>query len=245
MVKLENWYLEEYDRKKGIAWGIVSGHDRLFDGAYIHTSRIEKLELHREEEELLMYTKSGNAYLLKWYAMDLEKKNSTRQILRQFGISDDFFLQCPALKAQSEKELLSVADRRLQNNELLLKTAKNRAFFKDKQGDVREIPILIHTGMFQDSVLVRDCEQGQVDFRYFPDGLLGTAITPYHWSNGLKAVLIENSSRYDISFIGTSRRILCRAGKVTRIESREYQGEGLFSPDIVDGKCFFDNKNEK
>ena len=41
MIRLTNWYLENYKETESLALGIVSGHDRLPDGMFIHTSRLE------------------------------------------------------------------------------------------------------------------------------------------------------------------------------------------------------------
>ena len=71
------------------------------------------------------------------------------------------------------------------------------AYFKDSDGKITEITVTTHTGMFQDSYLVTDFDNGKVDFRYwdYPRG-----IKPYHWSDGLSAIRIENTGKYAVSY---------------------------------------------
>lgn len=69
-------------------------------------------------------------------------------------------------------------------------------------------------------------------------------VKPYHWSDNLEAVHIENVGE-NFMFVGSNGEILCKSGVVTLIKSEEYVGEGLLSPDAVNGKCllsddFFD-----
>lgn len=45
--------------------------------------------------------------------------------------------------------------------------------------------------------------------------------------------------RETIHFRGTAETILCPTGEIVRIGHDAYQGEGLFSPDAVNGKNFF------
>ena len=82
-------------------------------------------------------------------------------------------------------------------------------------------------------------EHGQVDFRYFPN----VNMQPYHWSDGLESVYIHNIDTYDFMFQGTKEDILCAQGNVTKIEKDNYTGEGLFSPDVVNGKCVLTQKD--
>lgn len=75
----------------------------------------------------------------------------------------------------------------------------------------------------------------EVDFRYWdmPGG-----IQPYHWSDGLNAIKIENVGKNDIIFYADTD-IVCKVGEITVIKSKQYCGEGLLSPDSVNGDSVF------
>lgn len=45
MCKLYNWYLSRDESGRRIAKGVVTGHYRLSDGKFIHTSRIVGVEM--------------------------------------------------------------------------------------------------------------------------------------------------------------------------------------------------------
>ena len=103
------------------------------------------------------------------------------------------------------------------------------------EGQVYEIPEKVHVGMFQDSVLITDWEHGNVDFRFFPN----YQMEPYHWSDGLEKIHIHNLDTREFYFKGTDGAICMKAGEITVVEKSAYRGEGLFSPDAVNGKCAF------
>lgn len=218
-MKLREWYLTKWQNSDvSVAWGFVSGHHRLPDGHHIHTSKIERLELKEDEKRLMMYTHSGSVYCLDWQDIHLEHVESTQVILEKFHVSTDFLPVCVELVKKAEERTLAQADSILKNGELLLTFGYEQAFFKNSEGTVRKIDISVHVGMFQDSVLVTDWENNEVDFRYFPSGLFGARIEPYHWSDGLEAVLIDNQTREEIDFIGSEKGTQCKAGEITRIE---------------------------
>lgn len=238
MIKLTDWFLSrhEYDGECFyMAHGNVSGHPKLQDGIFINTSKIEKITEDLDNNRLIMLTHSNNTYELTLATINFNNIEYTKQFLEVFDISASVLEPCKRLHDESEIKLLSEVDSILENNELFLKTFgvyTQRAFYKDDIGKVREIPVRPHIGMFQDSYLITDWEDGKVDFRYFdkPNG-----IEPYHWSDGLKAVKIKNEGSSDILFLADTN-IACLRDKITVIESTSYNGEGLFSPDVVNGK---------
>ena len=238
MIKLTDWFLSrlEYDGECFyIVHGNVSGHPKLQDGIFINTSKIEKVTEDLDNNRLIMLTHSNNTYELTLATINFNNIEYTKQFLEVFDISASVLEPCKRLHDESEIKLLSEVDSILENNELFLKTFgvyTQRAFYKDDTGKVREILVRPHIGMFQDSYLITDWEDGKVDFRYFdkPNG-----IEPYHWSDGLKAVKIKNEGASDILFLADTS-IACLRDKITVIESTSYNGEGLFSPDVVNGK---------
>ena len=75
--------------------------------------------------------------------------------------------------------------------------------------------------------------KGLCDWRIFPSVF---SVQPYHWSDGLKAVHIENAGEPFV-FKGSCGDIVCKSGEVTVVKEEDFVGEGLFSPDTVNGKC--------
>lgn len=241
MIKLREWYFQsgiinETGEKGFRAWGFVSGHPKLQDGSHIHTSVIDNMELDAENNRLLMYTHSKNTYELRLADMKFEDFENTKDCLQFFNVPAPALSECENLHKKDEEELIAKMDGILQNNELYLQlngVFTQSAFYKNKSGKVRRINAGVHVGMHQDSYLITDFQKREVDFRYW-NGYMN--IQPYHWSDGLEALLIEVTSSKDIEFKGSERTIVCKAGEVTRIESKEYCGEGLLSPDVVNGK---------
>lgn len=255
MLTLEKWYLEKHDSERGtfiLGMGVVFDHHRLEDGTFIHTSRIEHMGLEVEKKQFLMDTHSGSHYALKVDEMHPKYLEQTIELLKVLGVRlepvDDDIMAVRRYYEESQLKELREAEEALRDRELLLAMKDDsmygmmvkQALFKI-DGTVREISPCVHTGMFQDSVLITDWEKGEVDFRYFPNGM----IEPYHWSDGLDAVVVRNVCGYDISFEGTDGKIKCPAGEDTRIESASYRGEGLFSPDVVNGKSMLYGGSEE
>ena len=240
MIKLTQWYLTEHllkDTKEKcyVAHGVVSGHPKLADGDFINTSIIEEIRLDSSNNCLIMLTHSKNEYMLLLADIDFDGFEKTRDYLEEFNVPTLSLRKCLKLHHEAEEDILSKVENVLQNNELYLQfygVFAQKAFFKNDAGEIREIRVTPHIGMFQDSYLITDFERGEVDFRYF-DSLNG--IEPYHWSDGLKAVKIKNEGASDILFLADTS-IACLRNKITTIESTSYTGEGLFSPDVVNGK---------
>lgn len=238
MIELIHWYLRRYEddgKPYFIAWGYVFGHLKLTDGIHIHTSRVEDIKMNNTGDKLVMCTRSGSEYELALADINVETIEETQDSLKAFNIPAFSLEKCQKLQQLREDEMIAKVSEILKPNELYLLqygVLTREAYFKSADGKVINIPITSHIGMFQDSYLVTDFDNGLVDFRYY-DNLWG--IEPYHWSDGLEAIRIENVGRTDIEFYADTK-IICKIGEVTTIEKRQYSGEGLISPDAVNGK---------
>ena len=247
MLTLKDWYVKSFFDRGFYAKGLVFGHHRFEDGTFISTSSVEKVyEL--EEGKYVFETHSGSLYQLDMadvredYAEQVKEILSNTEIvkndaniLEKVNKANDVFAEKKKCREELLNNAIAWSEYNIGNNELYLimegmKVLK--AVFK-YEGKGYEIKPRVHVGMFQDSVLVTDWKRGQVDFRYFPN----TRLQPYHWSDGLESVHIHNIATYDFIFEGTKEEILCTQGNVTKIEKDKYTGEGLFSPDAVNGKC--------
>lgn len=238
MYKLTNWYFMKY-AEGVIAEGVVEGHRRLEDGTFIHTSLIEMVLV--KEDRLLMETYSGSHYELLFEEIDPKMRERSLEALLQVKspdkakITEELFDLCVKLWEEKEARQQKKLEEILQPGELYMFTSGvhvQSAYFKKQDGTVIPVGCGVHVGTFQDSVLLRAL--GEVDFRFFPMEW-NTVMEPYHWSDGLDAVIIENVGN-PFQFVGTDRRITCERGTTNRIERKEYRGEGLMSPDCVNGK---------
>lgn len=128
--------------------------------------------------------------------------------------------------------------RELAPGELLLEAVgvnTLRAWFQTGEGLVRLRPD-VHVGMVQDSVLLWDRAERSVDFRYFPKV---DRMEPYHLSDGLKTIQIRNLGNGEVVFGYHDRKVTCPPGKTTAIPTSDYNREGLFSPNAVNGKGLY------
>ena len=244
---LYNWRLWRWGDQV-CAGGLVTGHlnPSIQEGQEIHTSPIVKAEV--AEGALRLFTASGSGYGLMPEAIcsHREQAEETAQSLAAFGIGADFVEDClrareaaAARDAREESELLGPG-------ELLVVTVGLnvlRGLFRAGDGTLTSVSPTVHLGMFQDSVLLTDWNGGAVDFRYFPrmDG----RIEPYHISDGVETVKVKNLGRVSIPFGYREKTILCPPGEVTAIPAADYPYEGLFSPDVVNGKGLYNPKHQK
>lgn len=247
MLELKQWYLARKHGRAICAHGTVQGHYRLMDGQYIHTSSIEKI-YGLGKGEYLLETLSGNLYHVQEKEIFQSQEEATREFMAKQQIStmeEAETRKClEQVHGAFEKKQEAVsqgtawAHENLKDGELYLIMERDKvvkAYLK-YGGIAEEIQAYTHVGMLSDSVLITDWVNGRVDFRYFPEQ---GDMNPYHWSDGLENIFICNIGKETIHFHGTAETILCPAGEIVRIGHDAYQGEGLFSPDAVNGKNFF------
>lgn len=237
MPSLYNWYLE---CRQGMvkAKGRVFGHPgfSLPDGVFAATTPVREAAV--IDGTLVLITASGREYLLRPEEIDLDRGEAAAAGLALFGIEADFVESCLQARREEDARLLEEEGRLVEPGELLLTTCWNRtirALFRAADGTLVSVRPTVHTGMFQDSVLITDREGGRVDFRYFPMGD-GFRIKPYHISDGLRVIKIHNLGSPLVLFGETGREVRCPPGEVTAIPAAEHDREGLVSPDVVTGK---------
>ena len=148
-----------------------------------------------QNDVLIILGDSGSLYQLLTEEMNTELTEETKEKLSQFEIVD----------GAAMKEKLDEVKEALEKKQKLVGEAENTA--KDNMDEdglylimehmhvvkailkkdtaFREIHASVHVGMFQDSVLITDWMEGEVDFRYFPNHMM----EPYHWSDGLLSLI--------------------------------------------------------
>ena len=228
MIRLKDWYFTKHrlidlDEDCYCAHGVVSGHPRLEDGIDITTSKVEHIKPDAENDRLIMHTYSGNEYELLLADIQIMRFEETSGFLLQFGISALDKEQCKHLAKQARVKLQDKVSSVLNNNELYLQLMGvfvQKAFFKSHSGEVRELSIKCHSGMFQDSYLICDGKYCEVDFRYFDRFM---EIEPYCWSENVEAVRIENVGDTHIT-CKLKEQIACPIGKITWIQRPPHDG---------------------
>lgn len=248
MLTLKNWYLKETMEGPLYANGEVYGHYRLHDGMHIHTSCIVNF-YDLGEGEYVLETYSGSLYQVKESEISSDALEETKCFLAEAGwkeadgirerinIAEAEFTRMREVRENALNSAERWAEESLGNEELylIMESMRVRKALYKHEDRVYEIKSKVHVGMFQDSVMVTDWENGNVDFRFFPN----YQMEPYHWSDGLEKLQIHNITVKDFEFKGTNANVVCKAGEITVIDKSAYRGEGLFSPDAVSGKCVF------
>lgn len=240
MISLRDWWIQKgfaEGEDRYIAHGIVSGHPKLRDGINITTSVIEEMKFDETNNRVIFLTHSKNEYFIELSTICFNCFEETASYLNEWNITIPSKEECIKLAEEFKKKELKELSGVLKDNELYLKISGayvQKAFWK--KGEIREINISAHIGMFQDSYLITDWEKGEVDFRYF-DGWL--SMRPYHYSDGLETILVDNIGSSDVTFDAGAESITCKAGELTRIEKKHFTAEGLFSPDVVNGKGLY------
>ena len=121
MINLIDWYIKEYKRKDNdekyyLIWGRVSGHYRLKEGTYIHTSIIKRIKSDSDKNRFLIDTESGSCYELLLSYIDFENIEETKECLERFNLPTLFLDKCKKLSEEKLSEIASF----LENGELYL-----------------------------------------------------------------------------------------------------------------------------
>ena len=242
--QLKKWHLGFY-RERAVGYGECYGNPKFPQGFPIHTSRILKIMVKREEKELRLYTRSGSCYRAAFADLDFKDIETTGEILKCMEADVDLE-ECLALGRKRVEEKRLYLGKELLSGDLYIKMPGgfmvSEAYFK--KGDKAVVPVFVrrHVSSFsRDSILITDQEQGLCDFRIFPVeswnwlDASSSRVKAYHWSEGLNTVRIENPGD-DFEFQGAKGKILCRRGTVTMIQREDFTGEGWIFSDGVHGK---------
>ncbi len=236
MPVLHHWKLSVWGDEV-LARGLVTGHPRLPSGSYCHTSPIQTAQA--EEDALTLVTAWGNRYIRGADAIDPGHLEETAKAMERLGLAPDAAEGWARARQEEMARRRARLAQELLPGELLLDVAGTDALaavFRTAQGELVEVQPYVHLGMVQDSVLVTDWQGGTVDFRYFPKE---DRLEPYHLSDGLTAIRLNNLGGTDVSFGAASRAAACPAGEVTVLSASDHAAEGLFSPDAVNGKGLY------
>lgn len=232
MFRLKKWSLKLInDGFTGL--GDCYGNPEFFDGTFVRTSYVIRAVVEDEKNQIMLFTRQGECYVLDYADISQDSLEDTGKVLESRGIGVDL-KKCTALRRQKTKATIKRLMDILKPSELYVAVASGwdvtEAYFKTEKEIVIPIPVKVHTGTYQDSIMVS--KAGLCDWRIYPSCFL---VRPYYWSKNLDAVRIENVGS-SFTFQGAGNEILCKSGEITVIGRKEFVEAGLFSPDAASGK---------
>ena len=217
MYRLLNWFFIGNDRGNIIAVGNVIDNPKFYSGKTIHTSIIESVSIDDKKRQFIIKTYSGSLYIAKYKDVCIECIEDIEECLRNFKITKENLKGFENTYKGEKDRLKDYVSSILNPNELYIEMAgvsALRAFFMTNERELKEIPITIHVGMFQDSVLITDFENN-VDFRFFFNP---NEIRPYSWNEELKAIKIYNFG-YNINFRHEDKVVQVKSNELTVISN--------------------------
>lgn len=217
MYRLLNWYFKNYPGIGMIAKGNVIDNPKFYNGEIIKTSKIEEIDLDDKNKEFTFITYSGSLYTAKYDDVNVEFIEYVEEGLKNFNIDKEKLEVFRNTYKLAKDKLMDYVSSILNPNELYIEMAgvsALRAFFMTNEKELKEIPITIHVGMFQDSVLITDFENN-VDFRFFFT-LYG--IRTYSWNEELKTIKIYNFG-HDINFSHEDKEVQVKRNELTVISN--------------------------
>lgn len=240
---LKEWYLEQRGNANCLR-GSVNGHPKLEDGAFIHTSPIKQAVIEADHKCLKVVTASGSNYTVAFEDIDFRPEfiEMTENCLQNLNVSTNFIEEAVILSRQKEETFQKLLDRELSNGDLYLEVGESsliKVYFK-YQDEILRLHGRCHIGMFADSYLYM--KTGVVDFRHYEFGW--RSFKTYHMSDTIQRLVINNMSG-DVMLIDEKEYPV---GKTITCVTKKNHEEGLFSPDMVNGKSLlsdFDLEKEE
>ena len=162
-VMLHNWYIEDHlsqrNGRYALAHGIVTGHSRLPDSIFCHTSKIRETYVNGEGE-LIVLTKNTE-YHCPLNACDWEKQDQYPDMLPDYiKIKEEYKDTTLRPTIEPGKVLLVLSNFEQYYFHSLYCIPEGVDQPCEYSGDA-------HVGMFQDSYLI-EADHGWIDLRYFP-----------------------------------------------------------------------------
>ena len=224
MYIIKNWHLT----MRGyvvIGYGYCFGNPKFPEGLHILTQPIVTVEVDHENEQLKLFTKSGRCYLLGFVDVDGSKVwacGGTNEILSKWDIHLDFekYLE---QKWKNEEYMQNWLSDILDCRELYVQLVGThrvcRAFYKPGKGEVVELPVRVHTEMYQNNVIISGTA---CDWRFYVED----GINCYHWDGELDTVRIENIGD-DICYRGSRMYFHCRKGETIVVPKEEFDPDAF------------------
>lgn len=155
---LHNWFLDERGGAV-IAHGVVTGHRKLQDAMFIHTSRVNSIEIDSEREEAVIITQN-TTYRCRLCRLKFSKQDEHPELIPEYEkLREKYFGKLEEPEIEPGKVLLVLSD----FDEYYF----HSLCVKDKNGDKVPYSNGAHVGTFQDSYMIYTYDN-LVDLRYFP-----------------------------------------------------------------------------
>ena len=218
MYRLLNWFFIGNDRGNIIAIGNVIDNPKFYSGKTIHTSIIESVSIDDKKRQFIIKTYSGSVYIAKYKDVCIECIEDIEECLRNFKITKENLKVFENTYKGEKDRVKDYVSSILNPNQLYIEMAGTRAlkaFFMTNERELKEIPITIHVGMFQDSVLITDFKNNNVDFRFFFNAY---EIRPYSWDEEIKVIKIYNFGD-DINFSHEDKEVQVKRNELTVISN--------------------------
>ena len=217
MYRLFKWYFKNYPGVGMIVVGNVIDNPKFYSGQIIYTSKIEEISIDDNKKEFIFITHSGSCYVAKYHDIYIDAIEYIEEGFKKFNIAEENLEVFKNTYKEAKNKLKEYVSSILNPNELYIEMAgvsALRAFFMTNEKELKEIPITIHVGMFQDSVLITDFENN-VDFRFFFNP---NEIRTYSWNEELKAIKIYNFG-YNINFRHEDKVVQVKSNELTVISN--------------------------
>lgn len=162
-VMLHNWYIEDHlSQRSGryaLAHGIVTGHNRLPDSIFCHTSKIRETYVNGEGE--LVVLTMNTEYHCPLNSCDWERQDQYVDMIPDYeNIKEEYKDKALRPSIESGKVLLVLSNFDHYYFHSLYCVPEGAEQPCEYSGDA-------HIGMFQDSYLI-EADHGRIDLRYFP-----------------------------------------------------------------------------
>lgn len=193
MYILLNWFLKNIPKIGIIVQGTVINNPKFYSGQNIYTSIIEGVSIDDENRQFIFTTYSGSNYIAKFEEINIDHIQVMRECFRILNIPNDYLNTCESSYRAAKERLNKYVGEILNPNELYIELAGiafMKALFMTDKGYIKEIPITIHLGMFQDSVLITNVYEDFLDVRFWD--INHNTICLYKWSEELEAIKFYN-----------------------------------------------------
>jgi len=162
-LQLHYWYIREMDcegEKFLMAKGVVSGHDRLIDTTFIHTSEVKDIRIDKEAEDAIITTRNSVYHCPLAYCRWSKQDENSSLVPEYAWIKENFKGKINYPIIEDDKVLLVLSN----FDEYYF----NSLYYKPSDVErCLEVQAYPHVGMFQDSYLIWG-EDNRIDVRYFP-----------------------------------------------------------------------------
>ena len=163
---LHYWHIDEAeDRMTGekcqIAHGTVTGHTRLMDSVYIHTSEVKEVLINTDTKEAEIHTKNSIYYCPLSYC-NFKKQDEWAELIPDYENVKRAFentIEQPKIEPGNVLLVLSNFDDYYFNS---------LYYIPEEEEEPVAYSAYAHIGTFQDSFLIHDETYEIIDIRYFP-----------------------------------------------------------------------------